>query len=287
MSRRQATPGRDGLGERSATGRSRIDQNEGQRVGVAAYVRVSTDEQKRSGLGLEAQLRKVHAMAAVKDWEEPTVYRDEGISGTKGPTKRPGLAQLLRDVRAGRYAAVIIPSLDRLGRKTRLVLELVEELSAAGVALVSCKESLDTATPQGQFVLTLFAALAQLERDMIAERTTAALDAKRRRDGFAGGRLPYGYHRRDDHWSAHHGDVGIERDAAAVVRLIFHLRAGGLSYRHIAQQLTTMTSAPRGGDVWRHSAVAEILSNEAIYAGGQRGEGELRWPIILREGEGV
>jgi site-specific DNA recombinase len=281
VSRRQAAPGPDAHGERSATGRSRIDQNEAQRTGVAAYVRVSTDEQKRSGLGLEAQLRKVQAMAAVKDWEEPTVYRDEGISGTKGPTKRPGLAQLLRDVRSGRYAAVIIPSLDRLGRKTRLVLELVEELSAAGVALVSCKESLDTATPQGQFVLTLFAALAQLERDMIAQRTTAALDAKRRRDGFAGGRLPYGYHRLTD------GGIGVHREQAPVVRYIFRLRAGGMSYRRIAAHLSIMTAAPRGGDVWRHSAVAEILSNEAIYAGGRRGEGELRWPAILREGEGV
>lgn len=287
MSRRQATPGPNAHGERSATGRSRIDrfgeQQQSDRTGVAAYIRVSTDEQKRSGLGLEAQLRKVRAMAAVKDWDEPVIYRDEGISGTKGPTKRPGLAQLLRDVRGGRYAAVIIPSLDRLGRKTRLVLELVEELSAAGVALVSCKESLDTATPQGQFVLTLFAALAQLERDLIAERTTAALDAKRRRDGFAGGRLPYGYHRLAD------GGIGVHREQAAVVRLIFHLRAGdGLSYRRIAENLTTMTAAPRGGDVWRHTTVAEILSNAAIYAGGGRGEGELRWPIILHsEGVGV
>lgn len=63
-------------------------------------------------------------------------------------------------------------SLDRLDRKTRIVLDPVDHLTAAGAQLVSCKESLDTSTPTGHFVVTPFGALSQLERDRLVERTT-------------------------------------------------------------------------------------------------------------------
>lgn len=242
---------------------------------IAAYVRVSTDEQARSGLGLDAQRRRCAAMALVKEWPDPIFYADEGISGTKDASKRPGLGRLLADVRAGTYTAVVILSLDRLGRKTRIVLDLVEEFTRCGVTLVSCKESLDTATPQGQFVLTMFAALAQLERDLIAERTRAALAEHDLRDGDVGGRLPYGYER----VPGSIGAVRIQREQARVVRRIFALHADGHSLRAITAQLAG--PGPRGG-AWQHSAVREILSRRAVYSGGPRGKSRLTWPVILR-----
>lgn len=242
---------------------------------VAAYVRVSTEEQARSGLGLGAQAARCQAMATVKDWPEPRLFADEGISGTKDTRRRPGLARLMAAVGAGDVDAVIINSLDRLGRKTRLVLELVDELNGYGVSLVSCKESLDTTTPQGQFVLTLFAALAQLERDLIADRTRAALAEHGRRDGEKGGRLPFGYQRTSR-------GVRVDRAAAATVRCIFEYRAEGIALRRIAEHLDRRH--PRAdGRAWQHTSVREILGNEAIYRGGRRGESALRWPAILGE----
>lgn len=242
---------------------------------VAAYLRVSTDEQARSGLGLGAQQARCIAMATVKGWPAPALYADEGISGTKETRKRPQLARLMADVAAGEIQAVIILDLSRLARKTRLVLDLVEEMTRRGVSLVSCKESLDTTTPQGQFVLTMFAALAQLERDLIAERTRAALAEHGRRDGEKGGRLPYGYVR------AERG-IGIDRHAAAVVRDIFDWRAQGLSLRKIAERCNYRHGvSPRGG-TWQHTSIKEILENEAAYCGGSRGESAVRWPVILR-----
>lgn len=241
---------------------------------TAAYVRVSTDEQARSGLGLASQRSRCAAMALVKDWPHPEVYADEGISGTKGVRQRPELARLIEDVRAGKHQAVIILSLDRLGRKTQLVLELVEELNACGVSLVSCKESLDTATPQGQFVLTMFAALAQLERDLIAERTQAALAEHDKRDGEKGGRVPFGYVRSD-------AGLRVDRKAANAVRRIFALRALGHSLRAIAARMDRV--GPRtDGKRWRHTSIKEILDNEMFYRGSLRGASQLRWPAILR-----
>lgn len=231
---------------------------------IAAYLRVSTLEQKESGLGIAAQRTRCLAMATVKGWPEPTFYIDDGVSGTKEPAQRPALTKLCEEVNQGRYDAVIVLALDRLGRKTKIVLNLVEEFTEAGVALVSCKESLDTTSPQGQFVLTLFAALAQLERDMIVERTTAALYERGKQDGEMGGRIPFGYVRTSD-------GIVIDEESAKKVRRIFSLHRRGYSLRAI------------GADVGkRHSSIVEILKNKAIYKGGKRGASETRWPVILK-----
>lgn len=231
---------------------------------VAAYLRVSTQEQKESGLGIAAQKTKCLAMATVKGWSEPDVFLDEGMSGTKEVAERPGLNTLCEAISQGKYDAVIIPSLDRLGRKTRIVLDLVEEFAEYEVSLISCKESLDTSTPQGQFVLTLFAALAQLERDMILERTAAAVEERAKRDGERGGRLPFGYVRTSD-------GIVIDEEAALIVRKIFSLRRRGYSLRKI--------EAATGK---RHSSVVEILNNKAVYRGAKRGQSAVRWPAILK-----
>lgn len=240
---------------------------------AAIYVRVSTEDQALSGYGLDVQRARCLAMATVKGWPDPTEYSDEGLSGTKGPADRPSLARLLKDAAAGHIDAVIVLALDRLGRRTRLVLELADTLTAAGVALISCKETLDTTTPQGQFALTLFAGLAQLERDTIVERTTAGRDERGRQDGERGGRLPYGYQRQGD-------KIVIEKEAAKVVRRIFGLRAGGASLRAIAEQLGDVPG-PRGGS-WPASCVKAILDNEPAYRGGERGASRVRWPVVVR-----
>jgi site-specific DNA recombinase len=197
--------------------------------GVAAYIRVSTDDQARSGLGVEAQKSRCAAMAVVKNWPTPTYYIDEGISGTKA--RRPQLDRLLVDVEAGKIQAVIILSLERLGRQTRLILDLVARITQHAV-LVICKESFDTQTPQGAFVLTIIAAFSQLERDLISQRTAAALAEKSRRDGNGAGRIPYGYLRTED-------GVSIDPAAAAVIRRIFALRKRGVSLQDIAADLNT------------------------------------------------
>lgn len=238
---------------------------------AAIYLRVSTDEQAISGFGLDVQRERCRAMATVKDWSIVETFADEGISGTKEATNRPGLAALLQAAADGSIDAVIVLALDRLGRKTRIVLDLIEQLSDAGIVLVSCKESLDTTTPQGQFVLTMFAALAQLERDTIVERTTAGRNERGKRDGERGGRMPFGYVRTE-------AGIVVDDHAAQLVRWIFQQKQRGGSLRSIAAGLTG--PSPQGGQ-WRGSSVAAVLANEAAYLGGRRGESEVCWPTIL------
>lgn len=251
---------------------------------VACYLRVSTEDQADSGLGILAQRTRCRAMAEVKGWPRPIDYKDEGVSGTKDVSKRKGLRQLLEDIRAGNIDAVIILSLDRLGRKTRLVLDLVEELTGAGVSLISCKESLDTGTPQGQFVLTMFAALAQLERDITVQRTTDALAERGKIDGEKGGRIPYGYRRVFEIREEKRVSTGVEIDEekAKVVRRIFAMDRRGLSLREIADRLNRdHVSGPRGGR-WFASSINAVLQNAPAYRGGKRGASNVRWPVILK-----
>ena len=243
---------------------------------AAIYLRVSTEEQV-SGYGLDVQRERCLAMATVKGWSVAPehIYCDEGISGTKDASGRAALAALMAAAAAGAIGAVIVLALDRLGRKTKIVLDLVDTLATTGVQLVSCKESLDTSTPAGAFVLTMFAALAQLERDTIVERTTAGRNARGRKDGEKGGRVPYGYLRGP-------GGVVVEPAAAAVVRQILRWQEAGATYQTIADRLNERgNTPPRAGRAWYRSSVGEIVRNAPIYRGAQRGASAVLWPVIV------
>lgn len=242
-------------------------------IKTAIYTRVSTTEQGDNGYGLDAQLAKCEAMAIVKDAEIIASLSDS-VSGTKSEKDRAGLAELLKLAQKGVINCVIISSLDRLGRNTRLVLSLVETLEEHGIDLISCKESLDTSTASGRFVLTMFAALGQLERDNIVERTTSGRDQRGKVDGEKGGRVPWGYLRTDE-------GIIIDKGAAKLVKTVFRRYDRGDSMNGIANWLNAKgVLTPRGGQ-WYASAIKIVLGNREKYQGGSRGDSDIHWPKIL------
>lgn len=107
----------------------------------------------------------------------------EKMTGTK--KNRPELDRLLTQLKPG--DTVVVESLSRLGRSTKNLIELVELFQSVGVHLVSLKEDVNTATPSGKLLSALMSAIAQFERDIIAERTAEGLKAARAR-GRMGGR---------------------------------------------------------------------------------------------------
>jgi len=242
---------------------------------AALYVRVSTDEQATSGLGLAAQLDRCSAQAIVKGWAVATehIYRDEGISGTLGPEKRPGLAGLLAAVDAGAVQAVIVLDLSRLARSVKLVTSMIESFDQAGISFVSCKENFDTSTAMGRAMLGIVAVFGQLERDLTSERTIAALGERGKQHGYKAGRIPLGYLRQPGQET-----IEIDDQAAVLVRQIFNRRAAGASMQRIADELNDAGEPGRFGGQWHASSVKIVLDNAPTYQGQRR-----HWPALLKD----
>lgn len=133
---------------------------------VALYVRVSTEEQTT-----EQQIAPLLRRCEQEGWE----YRifEEKISGAK--ETRPQLDLMLQSIRTKECKALMVYKLDRLGRSTQHLLQILGELRNKGVPFVSLTEGFDTNTPMGQFALTIMAAMAQMERELISERTKQKL----------------------------------------------------------------------------------------------------------------
>lgn len=143
------------------------------KIKAVAYARVST----LLNQDVEHQLHGIRDLAKSRNFELVQEYLDIGQSGSS--EKRPSLDQLVYQARRGKFKVVIVYSIDRLGRSVKHLLNLIDELSHYGVSLISIRENLDFTTPVGQMALTMLAAVAQLERQLISERIKVALAVKK------------------------------------------------------------------------------------------------------------
>ena len=203
------------------------------------YIRVSTDEQAESGLGLEAQERTIKAYADLHGLDLEGIQVDAGVGGGSR-SGREGLSAALSAVEA-EGGHLIVAKLDRLTRSVRDALDIVEEAEVRGWSLHSVHERLDTGSAMGRFVTTIIAAVAELERGLISERTKAALAAKRAR-GEQLGRPPVG-----------------ALLPMAMVEAIREWRVEGLSQREIARRLHEAGLRTSAGSKWTHKSVGRLL----------------------------
>ncbi len=139
------------------------------------YRRVSTARQAEDGVGLDAQETKCRAHAERMGWSIGGVFTDEGISGKDGLENRPGLVALIDAAKTTPGAIVVVYSVSRLARRQRLLWNLLDEREGHGLAVSSATEPFDTSTGVGRAMLGMIAVFAQLEADMVSERTRDAL----------------------------------------------------------------------------------------------------------------
>jgi site-specific DNA recombinase len=240
------------------------------------YLRISTLDQKE-GHGIELQKTRCNAMAILKDWEVVKFYMDEGVSGTTQEAQRPAFSEMLKDIEDGLIQGVIVYALDRIGRRTQIVLRCIENLAEKNVKVISCRENLDTSTATGNFMLTIFAALSQLEHDTIIERMKAGTEERRKKDGDIGGPIPYGYERMPG------GGVKIVEEKAEIVRMIFLMRYGDRMYTEeiVSEMNRRGIPSPVKKTEWELFGLRYILHNEAKYCGSYRNASDYRWPKIL------
>lgn len=215
---------------------------------LIGYARVSTEHQATDGVSLAAQEERIRAYATFVGAEVVDLLVDRGVSGKKA--NRAKKLEAVRRVVVGEADGLVVYAIDRLSRSTIDLLSTVKELTDAGAGFVSCREQLDSSTPHGRFTLTILAGLAEMESELIAERTRESM-ARCRREGRRVNSRTYGFR-------ADGKRLVADSEETEVVGRILALRDAGISYRAIAERLNQHdVPAPRGG-TWRASSVRSV-----------------------------
>lgn len=202
------------------------------------YTRVSTQEQADGRISLDAQRRRIEGQAVAQEYDLVEVIEDGGYSAKN--TKRPGLARLLALVESRAADVVIITKLDRLSRNVVDLNLMVESLAKHDVGLVSLSDPIDTVSATGRMQMNILACLSQWEREIISERTQAALD-ELKAQGKRAGALPYGY-------SADSENNLVENpEEQATLAAVASLREDRLSWGAVAETLTERGMLSRAG----------------------------------------
>jgi DNA invertase Pin-like site-specific DNA recombinase len=220
---------------------------------AVAYTRVSTDGQAADGISLEAQEAKIRAYCELHDLDLMQTYVDAGISG-KRADNRPELQRALKAVCDGSATALVVYKLDRLARNTIDALEIAQTVEKCNASLHSISEKLDTGSAMGRFFFTLLASLAEMERGLISERTSAAL-AHKRAKGEMTGREPFG-------WQLCADGVRLKRhpEEQATLKIIAELQAQGLSQQKIVDELNSQGRKTKQGKKWQRINLRSVLA---------------------------
>jgi DNA invertase Pin-like site-specific DNA recombinase len=228
---------------------------QGERRAVIGYVRVSTDEQSRDGVSLDAQRDKVRLYAELHGLDLVEIECDAGVSAKT--LDRPALARVLAMLDAGALDGLVVYKLDRLTRSLADWSLLIDRYfgEKAGKALMSVSESIDTRTAGGRMVLNIMMTVAQWERETICERTQTALDHKRSRGERISGRLPYG-----QDLAADGKQLVPNRREQDVLAEIRSLRAQGLSLRKVCAALNDRGEPTKTGASWSPSTVRALAA---------------------------
>lgn len=193
------------------------------------YARFSPGN-NQSGDSAEAQLEQCRKYAELHELEVVGEFKDEWVSGKNDD--RPGFQAAIK-MTCKQKATMIVYSLSRFARSTKDAIAYAEQLSKAKANLASIKENLDTNTSMGRFFFTVMAAIAQLERETISERTRDAMVYYQSQGRIMGSRVPYGFKRDPENPKMM---IPSKREIR-LIALIQQYRAEDLSHRSIAQRL--------------------------------------------------
>ena len=263
---------------------------------AAAYIRVSSQEQV-NGHSLDAQERLFLELCQSRGWEPAKIYREEGRSAhVDSISKRPVFRQLLEDASKNEFDVVVVHTLDRWARNTRIALESLGNLAKNNVSLVSITENIDYSTPQGKLMTTMLAGFAEYFSDSLSTHIKKGLGERAHQGRHLGG-IPFAF---QSCWEGpkggrllscepeHPGGVHlIEEEAEAVRELFLRYSSGTTTLSQLAGWLNAQGIRTRNmhrfrvskdgiasGSLFTTASVRGILHNP-FYAGKIKHGGQL------------
>lgn len=224
---------------------------------LICYARVSTDDQASRGVSLEAQVERCRSFCDFMGHELVGVVTD---SESGRSFRRRGIQGVLADLFDGRADGVVVYALDRFIRSTLDFLQMIDRFEHNGVHFVSLREQIDSSTPHGKFMMTVFAAMAQMERELVSSRTKESI-AKLRRDGKVYGTPPYGWRRQGD-------DLVRDPEQQEGLAYISNLLDRGYSFGKVAKNLNRLGYRSARGVRWTGMTVSFVARRNGMTVGG-------------------
>ena len=231
-------------------------KDEYRRMRVAAYCRVSTDEEDQLN-SLDTQVKYYTGKIAENpNWTMVGIYADEGITGTR-TDKREKFLKLMRDCEKGKVDLILTKSTTRFARNTVDSLTWIRKLRAMGIGVYFEEQNLDSLKAENETLLGFFSVIAQSESESISANVKWGIQ-KRMKNGTYSLRFKMlGLRKGDD------GNPYIVADEAEVVRALFRMILDGASLGQLKEFLESNNiKTPEGKDVWSISVIRYMLSNE-------------------------
>lgn len=234
-----------------------ISRSKYQQLSVAAYCRVSTEQEEQQNSYQVQIAYYTDLINRKKEWSLVGIFADEGISGTQ-TKKRTEFNRMIRMCKNKKIDLVITKSISRFARNTVDCLEYVRQLKILGIGVIFEKENINTLTMTSEFMIALYGSFAQAESESISKNVSWGKEK-----AYREGKVQFQYQNLLGYRKGTDGKPEIVPEEAETVKLIYKLFLDGYSMTNIKKTLESKgILTAKGKKVWNESLISSILKNE-------------------------